>query len=322
MKRLSAGHSVLLVLIASAIVSDSKMIAAEPPYTAATFSPDGKQILLGSQRGLEIRSYPDWKLAGRLKTDLLNLHDLAFSPDGQTLLAAGGSPGEEGIVEVWDWKAQQRARRVAVHSDVVYRVAWSPMGSEWSTASADGTCRVIEHESGHSRLTYSGHSRPVLSLGYIAGGKYLASAGVDQTLQLWDAASGELVHKRDNHLAAINDLVLRPTTDAGSAPIVATAGEDRTVRFWQPVVGRMMRFAKLPSPPRVIAWTADGSRLLCGCTDGGLRIVDPDTAEIVSEEPLLKGRIQAIALSPDGSSGVVAGEDRGVRSISQLLPKR
>ena len=40
-------RSVILILLAALPLS-----AAEPPITAATFAPDGKSILVGSQRGI------------------------------------------------------------------------------------------------------------------------------------------------------------------------------------------------------------------------------------------------------------------------------
>ena len=107
---------------------------AAPPITAAAFTPDGKHVLLGSQAGIEVRSWPELKITSQLKTDLVHVHDLAFSPDGALLLVAGGSPGEQGIVDVLHWPARDRLRRIAEHADLVYRVAWSPDGTEWATA--------------------------------------------------------------------------------------------------------------------------------------------------------------------------------------------
>ena len=67
----------------------------------------------------------------------------SFSPDGQRLLAAGGSPAESGRVEVWNWTKRERIREVREHDDVVYRVAWSPNGEQWLSCGADGRCSVF-----------------------------------------------------------------------------------------------------------------------------------------------------------------------------------
>lgn len=150
-------HTWFAVLLAPLLCGAA---VAAPPITAAAFSTDGKQVVLGSQGGIEIRSWPELKTASRLKTELSHVHDLAFSPDGKTLLAAGGSPAKSGAVEVLSWPDGKLIRRVAEHRDVVYRVAWSPDGSCWATAGADSSCRVYASETGKLIAKFDGHSAP------------------------------------------------------------------------------------------------------------------------------------------------------------------
>lgn len=68
---------------------------ATPPITAAAIAPDGDAVLLGSQSGIELRSWPELAAMGRLPTELTHVHDLRFSPDGRQLLAVGGTPAEQ-----------------------------------------------------------------------------------------------------------------------------------------------------------------------------------------------------------------------------------
>ncbi len=296
-------HAVLAVLCVSLF---SATAVAAPPVTAAAFSPDGKRVVLGSQAGIEVRSWPELKTESRLTTELSHVHDLAFAPDGKTLLAAGGSPAKSGTVEVLSWPDGKLVRRVTEHKDLVYRVAWSPDGSRWATASGDTTCRVFAAESGKPMAQFDGHSRAALALAFLPDGKTVASVGTDQTLQLWDAASGKHVRTLDNHTAAVNDVAVRPATPA-AVPVVATVGEDRTVRLWQPTIGRMVRFARLDSVPRAVAWSADGDRLLVACNDGKLRVLDFDTLDVVTEKKGLDGRAHALARHPKADRAVLLG---------------
>jgi WD40 repeat protein len=204
---------------------------------------------------------------------------------------------------------------VEEHKDLVYRVAFSPDGSRWATASADSTCRVFAADTGKLVARFDGHSRPVLALAFFPDGKTIGSVGVDQTLQLWEvpsarpegfAPSGKHVRTLDNHTSAVNDVAVCPTSPA-NAPIVASVGEDRTVRLWQPLTGRLMRFTRLESAPRVVAWTAKGDRLLVGCNDGKLRVLDFDTLDVVAEKPGLEGRIHALVPAPKSEREVLLG---------------
>lgn len=286
---------------------------AASPVTAAAFTPSGNQVVLGSQKGIEILSWPDLAQAGTVPTELDHVHCLSFSPDRKTLLAAGGSPAEEGAVEVYSWPEGQRIRRVVSHADLVYHVAWAPEGTQWATAGADGICHIAEAGNGQSSVRYAGHSRAVLSVCFVGDGKLIASVGVDQTLQLWERATGKHVRTLDNHVGVVNAVVARPGPSA-QIPVVATISEDRTVRLWQPTIGRLMRFARLPSVPRVAAWSTTGDRLFIGCNDGHVRVLNADTLAVESDLPGVEGRIHELILDSKRNRLLIAGE-AGMRSL-------
>lgn len=297
-----------IVLILTYWTAYGVVTLAAPPVTAAAFTPDGKQILLGSQDGIEVRTWPELKSDSRIKTELSHVHDLAFAPDGKTLLAAGGSPAEIGSVEVIDWTAKMRRHRIELGKDLVYKVAWSPDGSRWAAACADGLCRVVAADTGKEEVRYAGHSRAVLAIAILSDGKTVASAGVDQTVQIWDSKTGKAIRILDNHVAAVNELAVRPGARKDTPPTIASASDDRTVRLWHTNTGRLLRFIKLDSPPRAVVWTSDGGRLLVACADGSLRTHDPDTLEPIGDKVNLGGRAYTLVSGPDSKSFLLAGE--------------
>ncbi|MSR32597.1 MAG: hypothetical protein EXR99_13945 [Gemmataceae bacterium] len=276
---------------------------AAPPVTALAFSPDGKQILLASQAGIAGFTFPGEKVLPRIPCSLTQVHDLSFSPDGKKLLAAGGSPGEEGSVEMLEWPGGKSLQRFHLHKDLVYRVAWSADGKLWATASGDGTCKVYSAE-GQEITRYQGHSRAVLTIAFFPGGKEVASGGMDGTIQIWDARTGKTSRTLDNHLKAVNDLVI--LAQGSGPPTLVSIGEDRTARLWHPAVGRMVRFVKLSSIPRTAA--VAGGQILLGCNDGQVRALDAKSLELPGGKLALGGRIFSLAVSHDGAWVVVGGE--------------
>lgn len=280
---------------------------AAPPITAAAFTPDGKQLLIGSQAGIEVLSWPDLKRVANLQTNLLHVHDLSFAPDGKTLLAAGGSPGEKGLVEVLSWPTGELQKTINEHQDLVYRVAWSPLGDQFANAGADGICQVFDL-TGKKLARFEGHSRAVLAIAYLPDGEKIVSAGVDQTLQVWESSTGKLLRTFDNHLAAVNDLAVRPGSKPDELPVVVSVSDDRTVRLWQPTIGRLLRFARLDSPPRCVAWSADGKQLMVGCNDGSLSTIDGDSVAVTKIESATGRRIHVLLAAPD-RRWFSAGED-------------
>ena len=286
---------------------------AETPITAIARAPDGKQVVLGSQLGIEIRSLPDLEVVAKFSTDLEHVHDLQFSPDGQRLLAAGGSPSESGRIEVWNWPKRERIREVREHDDVVYRVDWSPNGEQLLTCSADGRCSVFLKVTQERIAAYDGHSRGVLA-GVYLDDRMIATAGIDQTIRLWNPLDGSHQRTLDNHVGTVNDIAVRPASTGQAADVIASISEDRTVRLWQPRIGRLMRFVRLPSVPRCLDWSRDGTRIFVGCNDGMVRLIDAESMQVVAELDGGVGRIYDLEADADLGYILTAGE-RGSRSV-------
>ncbi len=307
----------LFLFMSMLMMIGAASIHAAAPITAVAIAPDGKQIALGSQSGIEIRSWPDWVVIKTLSTELEHVHDLKFSPDGLSLLAAGGSPAENGRVELWSWTMGKRIRIVSGHDDVVYRVAWSPDGKQWVTCSGDGRCLVFSAETAQRFAQYEGHSRAVLAVCYLDD-QTVASVGVDQTVRLWNSSDGSHLRTLDNHVGTVNDIAVRPPTEP-SVEVIATISEDRTVRLWQPRISRLMRFARLPSVPRSLAWSCDAKKLFVGCNDGRVRIIDADSMQVAMEFDGLVGRIHDLAVSPTRGHILTAGTT-GCHAIALSTP--
>ena len=301
------------ISLATCMLSLQGALAA-PPITAAAVSPDGKQLIVGSQAGVKIHEASDLVKVDTVKTDLDQVHDLQFSPDGKLLIIAGGVPGESGVVEIISWPAREKIKTIAIHKDLIYRVAWSPAGSEFATASADGSCCVFAYPALQEQTRYTGHSRSVLAIAYLPDGQSLVSAGVDRTLQLWDCRTGQRIRALDNHLGPVNDLAVRPHVKPNAPPVVVSVSEDRTVRLWQPTIGRLMRFAKLESVPRAAVWSSDGSRIVVGCDDGCLREINPDTIEVGKDKASIGGRIHALLAGPQ-EKWLIGGEQSELRLV-------
>ncbi|KAM4036371.1 TAF5-like RNA polymerase II p300/CBP-associated factor-associated factor 65 kDa subunit 5L [Anomaloglossus baeobatrachus] len=68
---------------------------------------------------------------------------------------------------------------------------------------------------------------PVLALAFSPNGKYLASAGEDHRLKLWDLASGTLYKELRGHTYNVTSLAFSP-----DSTLIASASMDNSVRLW------------------------------------------------------------------------------------------
>lgn len=295
----------------------------EPPTTAAAFAPDATFVVIGSQAGLEWRSWPDLLPRRRLATRLRQIHAIVSSADTRRFAVAGGVPGERGELEIFSWSTGESLELHQLHEDVIHQLAWQAGDRGWITASADSRI-VVSDESGRPCVTLQGHSRSVLALTRL-GDVTLVSGGRDATIRVWDLtrawdarsheARGDdrLRRSLDQHRGDVRDLAARPG-DART-PMVASASDDGTVRFWQPTIGRLVRFRKLPSPPLAIAWLPNGSRLLVSSVDGRVRAINPETSEMDGDWAGIDRWAYTLAAAPDGRSALVAGDGGLVRRV-------
>ena len=111
-----------------------------------------------------------------LPTELTNIHDLAFSPDGKMLAAAGGRPAEDGTVELFRWPEQTLLRRLSPHDDLIYAIAWRTDARQLATASADQRIGVYDIASASAAPAPARHISPDTHARYCPRYSFPASA--------------------------------------------------------------------------------------------------------------------------------------------------
>ncbi len=286
-----------------------------PPITSLAFSHDGKYVVACSQAGLHVYDFPTLNLQRMIEVKARNIHDLAFSPDGNRLAVGGGNPATEGIVEIFSWPEGKSLHVLREHRDSVTSVAWRDTSS-LASASLDRRIILWDLQTGVPIQQLEGHSRGVSSLCFLNDKETLVSTGVDQNVRVWSLASGELIRSLNNHTLPVHDLALRP--DTSGLPMIVSAGDDRTVRLWQPTIGRMVKFARLNVAPLNVAWLNDGSRIVATCADGKVRVINPDAVEVTDEIYALDSWAYALTVHPMDGSIVIGGPNA---QVQRVIPK-
>lgn len=74
---------------------------------------------------------------------------------------------------------------------------------------------------------FLGHQGPVTAIATSPDGKYLASAGEDLAINLWDLGSGRRIKKMTGHTATVYSLAF-----SQESSLLVSGGADWTVRCW------------------------------------------------------------------------------------------
>ncbi|CAI7627747.1 unnamed protein product [Penicillium pancosmium] len=168
---------------------------------------------------------------------------------------------------------------------------------------------VVEENWSPCLQTLEGHSDPVTSIAWSPDGSRLASASYDETVRIWDPATGQSISTLEGHSNGVASIAWSPD---GSR--LASGSDDETVRIWDPATGQSISILEGHSDEvRSIAWSPDGSRLASGSYDETVRIWDPTTGQSIS---ILEGHsdeVRSIAWSPDGSRLASGSYDETVR---------
>lgn len=283
-------------------------VAAAAPITALAFSPDETSVIAGSQSGIEIHSWPQLETTSRLDVEFASIHDLIFSPNGRYLMIVGGVASEFGEWQIFSWPSLNVVAKSIAHDDSIHSAAWIDE-NRFVTVGVDSKCIVwkLNGTTAEQLVEWAGHSRGVLAVEALRDKDFFVTAGVDQILRVWpgdvtEHKSPQALRNLDNHTGPVCDLALRPGRQP--QPMVASASVDRTVRLWQPIIGRLVKFARVPVEPTCLAWSRDGSRLAAGCADGSLRIINPATVQIDQTCHGIDGWIHSVASANDGSFAV------------------
>jgi WD40 repeat protein len=297
----------------------------------ASFSPDGRQLVLGTgccldgephSTAMRVIDTSTWRVDRTLPAHPREWSAAApsYSPDGTKVVAETAvwdvetgrrlveMPGEQGIwrpdgaaVAQYDPGTGGVVMADATDGSVLDRLAvpggvtgfaWSPDATLFATGGYDGIARVFDTGSGAELLTLAGHKGLVGLVSFSSDGTRLVTGGGDGTARVWDVSpEGAAEVGAAAYNGWIGDVEYAPDGET-----VFTAGFDGG---WIWDASTLERVEVLPDANVAIVPAPDGSMLVtAGWPDGGeVRIQDAATGETRATLP----SATEVDLSPDGS---------------------
>jgi WD40 repeat protein len=107
--------------------------------------------------------------------------------------------------------------------------------------------------------------------------------------------------------AFVHARALRAVATSPSANLLVTSGEDGLLKIWDPGQGTLLRQLALSAPATALAFSADGTILAAGTTQGDIRLWETQAWREFSPYSSGQGRINALQFIPGNRWLVVAG---------------
>ena len=243
------------------------------PVTALAFEPSGERLAASGYHEMTLWRSQSGELAQRIGNIAERVFDLSFSPDGQWLACAAGTPGKIGEVKLFNATNGEWQATLSTTVDAALCVAFSPDGKKLAAGGADNTIRIWDIPSGKLALTIEQHADWILGLAFNSDGTHLASASRDKTARLFDSVTGELDETYNGHSEFVTGVAW---PDAKS---VITASRNKSAHRWN--IKDSKKIAEFSG------WDSDVTRVLVSDTnlysaslDGRVRMHSLGTKEL------------------------------------------
>lgn len=307
------------------------------------YSADGTQLASASWDGTirvwDVRTGKSFNLAASSP-----IWDVAFSPNGRTMATAGN----DGKALLWDLSTR---RVIETHESKqpVFAVAYGPDGNLWATAGNDLRVRLWRRNNAdRPAATLVGHTDSILDIDFSADGKRLVSTGAEGKALIWDVsnldAGSPLVMKLSGHQGRLWVAQYDP-----SGTLVATGGDDETVRLWSagahsapinalafgPASSSLLATASLDNTARIwhfaggtlslvqtlnhndgvleAIFSPDGQIVATVSSDHGVRLWDPRSGQLLRSLTGHIGVVGRVDFSPDGALVATGSDDKTIR---------
>ncbi|NER46186.1 MAG: WD40 repeat domain-containing protein [Symploca sp. SIO1A3] len=163
--------------------------------------------------------------------------------------------------------------------------------------------------------TFKGHSELIRSVAISPDGQILASGSIDQTIKLWNLATGKLLDTLEGHSSAVLSVAFHPDgkTLAGGSNL---AVGDGNLKLWDVKTGTLQRVLDqglINFRVSCVTFSPDGQTLATGNIDATIKLWKLSSGKLYRT---LKGHgwdVASVAFSRDGRLLVSGGFDGAIK---------
>jgi WD40 repeat protein len=281
---------------------------------------DGKVKLWQALTGRKLITLPPMRDDGKLPRGHQGpVRGLAFNHDGKLLASAGGRGARAGEVIVWDPATGEERYAFTGLNDRMVSVSFSKSGA-LAAGCHDGTLRIWTKKGPGSPfagepLHIRADAQGVYAVAFSGTGQYLASAGLDGRIRLWNCDGGQ--ETLTFPAAPNSESVAFSKNGRWLAAAVGDRERPGMVILWaltNPDTPALV--LEHPKAVRAVAFHPNGKLLATACEDYQVRLFDLEgNTQPPSVLKAARGHTRAVttlAFSPDGQWLATGSDDETI----------
>jgi WD40 repeat protein len=248
---------------------------------------------------------------------------LFFSPDGTTLVLQPGTVmnADNKTQDMWFWSASNVAQTMG---DGYVAAAYSEDGERLALAKPS-SLRISDAKT--QRLTQILYDRDESfnMAAFSPDGRYVAIAGLDHSVSVWNRFTGEYVAALGQHSETVQDIQF-----SRDGNLLVTASDDGSAKIWD-IQARTERHTLVPEPAadgsptsQVLGavFSHDGKFVATADSAGKAQIWSVASGKPIMSLPKHKNRVEDLAFSPDGRVLVAILDSTEFWDISSGTPRK
>lgn len=210
--------------------------------------------------------------------------------------------------------------KILAHSKEVNSVKYNDGGVFVVTGGADGLVKLYDAVSGTEKSVLRGSAAAIMDLAISPGSEMIIAGTVDSKALLWNLRTGRVTQTYTGHNSKVCSVCFFNNNSA-----VATASQDRSIRFWDVARGSCLRTISCFSNVNAISLSHEDSILASGHYDGHIRIWSPRTGEQIQDIECHDLPITSCYISDSGNNLIACSKDNTLSVLdlrtNQILSK-